>query len=62
MNPDRLDDRVTVSYMPLDLRPLAESYNSMMAKLERKFESLSRFSDNIAQALRTPIATLSTQP
>ena len=47
--------------MPLELRPLAESYNSMMAKLESNFESLSRFSDNIAHELRTPIATLITQ-
>nr|WP_261863966.1 histidine kinase dimerization/phospho-acceptor domain-containing protein [Psychrobacter sp. JCM 18900] len=47
--------------MPLELRPLAESYNSMMVKLESNFESLSRFSDNIAHELRTPIATLSTQ-
>ena len=61
MNPERLDDRVTVSDMPLELRPLAKSYNSMMVKLESNFESLSRFSDNIAHELRTPIATLSTQ-
>ncbi|WP_352308924.1 ATP-binding protein [Psychrobacter sp. W2-37-MNA-CIBAN-0211] len=61
INPERLDERVTVSDMPLELRPLAESYNSMMVKLERNFESLSRFSDNIAHELRTPIATLSTQ-
>ena len=33
----------------------------MMVKLESNFESLSRFSDNIAHELRTPIATLSTQ-
>jgi two-component system heavy metal sensor histidine kinase CusS len=61
INPERLDERVTVSDMPLELRPLAESYNSMMVKLESNFESLSRFSDNIAHELRTPIATLSTQ-
>ncbi len=61
INPERLDDRVTVSDMPLELRPLAESYNSMMVKLEGNVESLSRFSDNIAHELRTPIATLSTQ-
>ena len=61
MNPERLDERVIVSDMPLELRPLAESYNSMMVKLESNFESLSRFSDNIAHELRTPIATLSTQ-
>ncbi len=61
INPERLGERVAVSDMPLELRPLAESYNLMMVKLESNFESLSRFSDNIAHELRTPIATLSTQ-
>ena len=61
INIQRLDERVAVDDMPLELRPLAESYNSMMVKLESNFESLSRFSDNIAHELRTPIATLSTQ-
>ncbi|MCG3878445.1 ATP-binding protein [Psychrobacter sp. Ps6] len=61
INPERLDERITVSDMPLELRPLAKSYNSMMVKLDSNFESLSRFSDNIAHELRTPIATLSTQ-
>ena len=61
INLQRLDERVSVGDMPLELRPLAESYNSMMVKLESNFESLSRFSDNIAHELRTPIATLSTQ-
>ena len=61
INPEKLDERITVSDMPLELRPLAKSYNSMMVKLESNFESLSRFSDNIAHELRTPIATLSTQ-
>ena len=61
INLQRLDERVAVDDMPLELRPLAESYNSMMVKLESNFESLSRFSDNIAHELRTPIATLSTQ-
>jgi two-component system heavy metal sensor histidine kinase CusS len=61
INPERLDERITVSDMPLELRSLAQSYNSMMVKLESNFESLSRFSDNIAHELRTPIATLSMQ-
>lgn len=61
ISPERLGERVIVSDMPLELRPLAESYNLMMIKLENNFESLSRFSDNIAHELRTPIATLSTQ-
>lgn len=61
INPERLDERVIVTDMPRELRPLAESYNLMMATLESNFESLSRFSDNIAHELRTPLATLSTQ-
>lgn len=61
IHPERLDERIKVSEMPLELRPLAESYNLMMTKLEDNFDSLLRFSDNIAHELRTPIATLSTQ-
>ncbi|WP_435979987.1 ATP-binding protein [Psychrobacter sp. DM4] len=61
INPEQLDERVVVSNMPQELRPLAESYNLMMEKLESNFESLSRYSDNIAHELRTPLATLSTQ-
>ena len=61
INPEQLDERVVVGNMPRELRPLAESYNLMMAKLESNFKSLSRFSDNIAHELRTPLATLSTQ-
>lgn len=61
INPERLDERVSVSDMPRELRPLAESYNLMMSKLEGNFASLLRFSDNIAHELRTPLATLGTQ-
>lgn len=61
INPEKLDERVIVNDMPRELRPLSESYNLMMSKLESNFESLSRFSDNIAHELRTPLATLGTQ-
>ncbi|WP_352339200.1 ATP-binding protein [Psychrobacter sp. 16-MNA-CIBAN-0192] len=61
INPERLHERIEVGNMPLELRPLAESYNLMVEKLESNFESLSRFSDNIAHELRTPLATLGTQ-
>ena len=61
IDPEQLDERVVVGNMPQELRPLAESYNLMMEKLESNFESLSRFSDNIAHELRTPLATLGTQ-
>lgn len=61
INADQLDDRIVVSSMPSELRALADAYNAMMANLERNFEALSRFSDDIAHELRTPLATLSTQ-
>ncbi len=61
INAEQLDDRIVVADMPSELRPLAESYNAMMDKLAHNFESLSRFSDDIAHELRTPLATLSTQ-
>ena len=61
INADKLDDRIVINDMPSELRPLADAYNAMMDKLEHNFESLSRFSDDIAHELRTPLATLSTQ-
>ena len=61
INAEQLDDRIIVSEMPSELRPLADAYNAMMDKLEHNFASLSQFSDDIAHELRTPLATLSTQ-
>ena len=61
INAEKLDDRIMVNEMPSELRPLADAYNAMMDKLEQNFESLSRFSDDIAHELRTPLAILSTQ-
>lgn len=61
INSQQLGERITVSDMPGELRPLAESYNIMMNEMEDSFQSLSRFSDNIAHELRTPIAILTTQ-
>ena len=61
INAEKLDDRIVISEMPSELRPLADAYNAMMDKLEHNFASLSRFSDDIAHELRTPLATLSTQ-
>ena len=61
INAEKLDDRIVVNEMPSELRPLADAYNAMMDKLEQNFESLSRFSDDIAHELRTPLAILSTQ-
>lgn len=61
INAEQLDDRIVVADMPSELRPLADAYNAMMDKLEHNFAALSRFSDDIAHELRTPLATLNTQ-
>lgn len=61
INTEQLDDRIIVNDMPSELRPLADAYNAMMIKLEHNFVALSRFSDDIAHELRTPLATLGTQ-
>lgn len=61
INSEQLDDRIAVQSMPRELRPLAESYNAMMDKLESNFDALSRFSADIAHELRTPLASLNTQ-
>jgi two-component system, OmpR family, heavy metal sensor histidine kinase CusS len=44
--------------MPIELRPLAESYNIMLAKLQKAFAQMTQFSANIAHELRTPIHNL----
>jgi len=61
INSEQLDDRIAVQSMPRELRPLAQSYNAMMDKLEDNFDALSRFSADIAHELRTPLASLNTQ-
>ncbi|MGR3898317.1 HAMP domain-containing protein [Psychrobacter sp. 1176_08] len=61
INTEQLDDRIIINNMPSELRPLADAYNAMMDKLEHNFAALSRFSDDIAHELRTPLATLGTQ-
>lgn len=61
INTDQLDDRIVVKEMPGELQPLADAYNAMMDKLEHNFSALSRFSDDIAHELRTPLATLAAQ-
>lgn len=43
--------------MPLELAPIAESVNHLLARLERTLESERNFTTNSAHELRTPIAS-----
>ncbi len=55
-----LKERVAVSDVPLELRGLAETFNSMLDRLEDDFMRLSNFSSDLAHELRTPISNLIT--
>lgn len=46
---------------PVDLRPLAESVNDLLSRLERSYEHERQFIDSAAHQLRTPLAALSLQ-
>ncbi len=57
----RLDDRLPVGALPVELQELAEAFNEMLSRLEDSFRRLSEFSSDLAHELRTPVANLITQ-
>lgn len=57
----RLDQRVSVTDVPLELAELADTLNAMLGRLEDAFKRLSAFSADLAHELRTPISNLMTQ-
>ncbi|HMY50821.1 MAG TPA: heavy metal sensor histidine kinase [Zoogloea sp.] len=57
----RLDPRLAVDSVPVELAALAESLNAMLARLEESFRRLSDFSSDLAHELRTPVSNLMTQ-
>jgi len=46
---------------PVDLRPLAESVNDLLSRLDRSYEHERQFIDSAAHQLRTPLAALNLQ-
>ena len=57
----RLDSRLPVDSVPLELLGLVETLNEMLTRLEESFKQLSDFSSDIAHELRTPVSNLLTQ-
>jgi two-component system heavy metal sensor histidine kinase CusS len=57
----RLDYRLPVDSVPVELAELAETLNEMLARLEESFHRLSDFSSDLAHELRTPVGNLMTQ-
>ncbi|MGL4667284.1 MAG: heavy metal sensor histidine kinase [Saezia sp.] len=58
---NKLDNRLPVESVPLELRGLAETLNQMLERLEGSFKRLANFSSDIAHELRTPISSIKTQ-
>ncbi|MDA8259107.1 MAG: heavy metal sensor histidine kinase [Betaproteobacteria bacterium] len=58
---NRLDTRLSLDAVPVELAELAETLNQMLARLEDSFRRLQDFSSDLAHELRTPISNLMTQ-
>lgn len=57
----KLDLRMPIESVPIEMAELAATLNQMLDRLEDAFRRLSEFSANIAHELRTPISNLMTQ-
>lgn len=57
----RLDQRMDVDAIPVELADLASTLNEMLQRLQDDFERLSDFSSDLAHELRTPLNNLLTQ-
>lgn len=58
---NRLDQRLAVGAIPVELAEVAETLNGMLARLQASFDRLSDFSSDLAHELRTPVSNLLTQ-
>lgn len=57
----KLDQRMPVEAVPVEMAELANSLNTMLERLQQDFSKLMEFSSDIAHELRTPISNLLTQ-
>lgn len=53
-----LHERIAGAGLPAELYALARAFNTMLDRLEQSFTRVSRFSDDVAHELRTPINNL----
>lgn len=58
INAEKLHARIARGEWPAELRTLASSFDDMLARLERSFEQLTRFSSDIAHEFRSPVNNL----
>lgn len=58
---NKLDTRLDLATVPVELQDLVISFNQMIEQLEAGFIKLSHFSDDIAHEIRTPLTNMITQ-
>ena len=58
---NKLNYRLALDAVPVELADLAETLNDMLARLEDSFQRLKDFSSDLAHELRTPISNLMTE-
>lgn len=58
VQPAHLSERVEPAGWPVELRPLAASFDAMLSRLQDSFTRLSQFSADLAHELRTPIGNM----
>ncbi len=58
---NELSTRLDPETVPKELSDLIRSFNDLLERLDRAFDRLSHFSDDIAHELRTPVTNLITQ-
>ncbi|HST30814.1 MAG TPA: heavy metal sensor histidine kinase [Chthoniobacterales bacterium] len=58
VQPAHLNERIDPGRWPLELRPLAASFDDMLGRLEDSFTRLSQFSADLAHELRTPVGNM----
>ncbi|WP_284738734.1 HAMP domain-containing protein, partial [Klebsiella pneumoniae] len=57
----KLDARMPVETVPVEMADLAVTLNAMLGRLQEDFRRLTEFSSDIAHELRTPLTNLMTQ-
>ena len=58
IGPSHLHARMEPQHWPRELKPLAASFDEMLARLEDSFSRLSQFSADLAHELRTPVGNI----
>ncbi|MDR2826313.1 MAG: heavy metal sensor histidine kinase [Deltaproteobacteria bacterium] len=58
---DKLNLRLPVESMPLELKELAKALNDMLERLDTSFTRLTDLSSDLAHELRTPLSNMKTQ-